>query len=343
MFLLVLIIEGAFQGEADQVVAFIERSEAPVWVLQSGVANMHMASSALDEDVAARLRQMPEVGYVEGILYGGSLAHIGQDERALYFIGVRPGQRTRPWDMAAGKASPGPGEVVLPDVLARRGGVDLGGTIEIHKRLFKVVGLSRGTYSMANSLAFLHASDLASLLDIIADASDILVWPRPGVAPSQLAASIRAAIPTVSVLERETLVANDRTLALKMGGELIRIMTVVAALVAALIVGFTVYMFAARHTRELAVAKAVGARGGQLLGAAVAQAIGLVLLGYGLALGLAAVLQPIFTAYSPGIIIHFSAASFARVGVAALAVALVAGVLPAWRVLRVDPTLVFSS
>jgi ABC-type antimicrobial peptide transport system permease subunit len=343
IFLLVMILEGAFQGEADQVVAFIERTDATVWVMQKGVANMHMASSALGADVAAQLQGVPGVASVEGILYSGGLAQIGRQERAIYLVGIRPGQRVGPWDLLEGRGRPAAGEVVVPAVLARNGGVELGATVTIARRPFKVVGLSRGTYSMANSLAFIHASDLASLFDVVADANYYLVWPAPGVSAAELATRVRGALPGVSVLERDALVENDRDLALKMGGELIRIMTVVAGLVAALIVGFTVFTFMARRARELAVAKAVGARAQQLLGAAMGQAAALGLAGFLLSAGLAAVLQPVFARYAPGVIIHFTLASTARIGVAALVVSIVAGTLPAWRVLRVDPTLVFSS
>ena len=342
VFLLVMILEGAFQGEADQMVAFIERSGASVWVMQAGVSNVHMAASALDEAVAARVRKVPGVANVQGILYSGGQAQIGREERVLYLVGIRPGQPIGPWDLAAGRPFPQRGEVILPEVLARQGGVGLGDVVTIARRPFRVAGLSRGTYSMANSLAFVHASDLASLFDIIADASHLLVWAAPGVGAKDLVERIRAAVPEVSVLERDTLVANDRALGLQMGGELLRIMTLVASVAAALIIGFTVFTFAARRARELAVAKAVGAGAAQLLTAAAGQAAALALLGYGLAVGLAGVLQPIFAAYAPGVIIHFSTGSMVRTGIAALVVAILAGLWPAWRVLRVDPTLVFS-
>jgi putative ABC transport system permease protein len=343
VFLLVLILEGAFQGEADQIVALVERSDAPVWVMQSGVSNMHMASSSLDEEVAMKIRAVPGVSAVEGILYRAAVARLGNEERAVYLIGVRPGQRTGPWKMSAGTAHPARGVVVLPDMLARKAGIVPGSVIEINRRPFRVGGLSEGTYSMASSLVFMHASDVAALFDIVADAHYLLVWPGPGVGGADLARRVRQTVPSVSVLERLTLVHNDRTLALQMGGDLIRIMTVVAGLVATLIVAFTVFTFSARRSRELAVAKAVGARAPQLLAAAMGQAAALAVLGYGLALGLAAILQPVFGVFSPGVVIHFSTSSMARIGVAALAVALIAGAVPAWRVLRVDPTLVFSS
>ena len=343
VFLLVMVLEGAFKGEADQAVAFIESSEASIWVMQKGVANMHMASSALGEDVAVKVRSVPGVAWSESILYGGALAKVGSEERAIYLVGIRPDQRTGPREMAAGRSPPERGEVVLPEVLARKGGIGMGDQVIIRRQAFKVVGLSRGNYSMANALAFMHASDLASLFDTVADASYLLGGPAPGVTARELVERIHAALPDASVLERDVFVANDRALALQMGADLIRIMTVVAGLIAALIIGFTVFTFVARRARELAVAKAVGARGGQLLAAALGQAAALALLGFIVAALLAALLNPIFRVYVPGVIIHFSVASALRLGAAAVVVAVFAGLLPAWRVMRVDPTLVFSS
>ena len=343
VFLLVFVVDGAFRGEADQIVSFIEQNGASVWVLQRGVSNVHMAASGLGEDVAARLRSLPEVGHVEGISYGGALAGIGRVEQAVYLVGVRPGQRTAPWDLAAGRSQPGRGEVVLPEVLARRGGVALGERVTIHRRSFRVAGLSRGTYSMANSLAFLHAADLAGLFDSVADASYFLAWPRPGVSRGRLLEATRDAVPNANVLSREQLIANDRALGLQMGASLIRIMTAVAGVVAALIVGFSAYTFAARRARDLAIAKAVGARPAQLLVATAAQAGALAMTGYAAAVLLAVALQPLLIALSPGIIIHFSAAAMARTGIAALAVALLSAAWPALRVLRTDPAVVFSA
>jgi putative ABC transport system permease protein len=114
-------------------------------------------------------------------------------------------------------------------------------------------------------------------------------------------------------------------------------------LIAALIVGFSVFTFVARRARELAVAKAVGARPGQLLAAALGQAVALALFGLAIAVILAAILDPIFRGYVPGVIIHFSAASAGRLAAAAILVSIVAGLMPAWRVVRLDPTQVFSS
>ena len=73
------------------------------------------------------------------------------------------------------------------------------------------------------------------------------------------------------------------------------------------------------------------------------QAAGLALTGYAIAVLLVVAVQPLLTALSPGIIIHFSAAAMARSGLAAMAVALLSAAWPALRVLRTDPALVFSA
>ena len=43
--LLVLYLDAVFRGEADQVVAFIEQTPGEIWVLQSGIENLHMTRS----------------------------------------------------------------------------------------------------------------------------------------------------------------------------------------------------------------------------------------------------------------------------------------------------------
>lgn len=46
-FLLVMLFEALFAGESERIVAYLHRADANVWVMQSGVSNMHMATSYL--------------------------------------------------------------------------------------------------------------------------------------------------------------------------------------------------------------------------------------------------------------------------------------------------------
>lgn len=58
-FLLVLLVEAAFAGESERIVACLNRADADVWVMQSGVSNMHMTTSYLADWKVAEIRDVP--------------------------------------------------------------------------------------------------------------------------------------------------------------------------------------------------------------------------------------------------------------------------------------------
>src|SRR5581483_12059037 len=136
----------------------------------------------------------------------------------------------------------------------------------------RVSGITAGTYSMANSVTFASYEDLAYLLASPDGASYLLVRAAAGVSPQRLAERIDGAVKDVDALPIAELVDRDRRLALQMGVDVIRVMTWIGALVAAVVVAFTVYSAVASRARELAVAKSLGAPGRSLLGAVVVHA-----------------------------------------------------------------------
>ena len=187
-----LLLEGIFVGTSEQIVAYPDRTDADVWVMQKGVSNMHMATSILPVSLAEEVARVPGVEDAEPILYLNAFVRVGGEDWFSYVVGIRAGaSRGGPWRMAEGKASPGLGEAVIPDVLARKGGVRLGDDITIMGRPFRVVGLSRDTFSMANSITFVSYQDLEALMGTPASASYILVKGASGVAPEVLAERIR--------------------------------------------------------------------------------------------------------------------------------------------------------
>jgi putative ABC transport system permease protein len=136
----------------------------------------------------------------------------------------------------------------------------IGETVTVLGRRLAVVGISAGTYSMANSVTFVSHGDLAELLSAPAAASYFLVEATADESAVELAARIRRAVPDVNAMSRDAFVASDWRMAMQMGVEIIRLMTWVGSLVAALIVAFTAYASTVRRSHELGVAKALGLR-----------------------------------------------------------------------------------
>ena len=338
--LLAVVVEGVFAGEAAQIVRYLEEEDgADLWVAQEGVSNMHMATSFLTDAHADEVSEVDGVGGVDTILYVNAFLGAGEDSWFAYFVGGGGGA----WELAAGWGRPGPGEVVVPDVIARRSGVGLGDEVDLAGRPLKVVGLSRGTYSMANPVVFVHRDDVAALLDAVGVVSYVLVEAADGVDRDALARAIEAAVDGVNAMTREEFVASDRAMAMHMGADVIALMSGVGSTVAALLLAFTVYADTLRRRRELAVTLAMGARVSQVVGGVVLFALVVTGLGSLGAIVLALGLGPVLRALLPEVTVLFPVPLLARMILLAGLVAVAAALPVAWRVAHTDPAEAFAA
>jgi putative ABC transport system permease protein len=337
-FTLVIFFAAIWRGESERIVAYLERTGADVWVMQRGVHNMHMATSFVWDWKADAIARMPEVRRVTPIVYLSAPVDMKGRRSFSYIVGFDPADaHAGPWELGAGRTVKERGEAVIADVAARLTGTGIGDTITIKNEPFTVVGLSRGTYSLANAITFVHMADLREILSATGTYSYLMVDARPGIDPRMLAARIRQQVEKVNALPREEFIRNDFALATQMGVQLISIMTAIAAVLAALIVGFTAYSLVARRRRELAVAKALGTGNAALIGSVVFQALAVTLLGFLLALVLAFTVIPWIPTLAPQLTLVVSMSSLVQVGLIALPIALTGALLPAHMIARVDP------
>jgi ABC-type antimicrobial peptide transport system permease subunit len=342
-FVLVVILQAVFAGEARQMVAYARHAPADVWVMQRGVLNMHMANSFVWAWKAKRIAALPGVRAATPILYSGVLVRMRGRTMLAYAVGLEPGaHRAGPWAMAAGKAMPGPGEIVLPRVFAAMTGIGLGAQVGLTDKRLEVVGLSEGTYSMANPVVFVAASDLADLMQAAGTVSYILVEAEPGQDAAALAARIEREVQKVTALPKERFTRNDVQLGMQMGAEIIAFMTLIGSGLAAVIIAFTAYSQVARRRRELAIAKALGVRNREIYAAVGVQTALITGLGLLLALLAAWGLFPLLSALVPQITLELTAGALGRAAAVALVVAAISAWIPARYVARVDPLTAFK-
>lgn len=342
-FLLVLIMDAAFVGESRQIVAYIENTKADVWVMQKGVSNMHMATTFVRDWKVKAVGKVPGVKRVTAILYVNTVVKTGGRNWFAYVMGLTPnGGRAGPWSMAQGKALPGPGEIVLPQVLAQTAGLTLGDTAAIADQSFRIVGLSNNTFSMANSIAFVSFADLEQLVDSGTTVSFILVDAEPGQDPQQLARRIEGAVDKVSAVSHKQFIKNDFQIAVLMGVEVVSFMTVISTMLAGLIVAFSVYSHVTRNRRELAILKTLGFANSTLYGAVIFQTVVMTCLAMMLALVFTAILVPVLTGLLPIISLEVTVSAIFQTVFIAFFVSIVAALLPTWFVAKVDPITAFK-
>ncbi len=343
-FILLIFFNAVWRGESERIVAYLRDTEADVWVMQRGVHNMHMATSFVWDWKADVVARLPGVRSVTPIVYLSGVVDMSNGRRSFsYIVGFDPEQeRAGPRAVTSGRTVEATGEVVIPDVLARLTGTGIGDTVTVRNETFTVIGLSRGTYSLANAITFVHMDDLKDILSATGTYSYLMVDAEEGVDPRALAARIKQEVEKVNALAREDFIRNDFGLAMQMGVQLISIMTAISAALAALIVGFTAYSLVARRRRELAVVKALGVGNAALIVGVVFQAVTVTLLGFLLAVTAAFTVIPWVPLLAPQLTLVISIANIAKVGLAALPVALAGAILPAQLVSRVDPASAFQ-
>ncbi len=342
-FLLVMVFQAVFEGESRQIVAYIQNTDADVWVMQDGVENMHMASSLLWNWKAPRIARIAGVTEVASILYMNTVMSAGGKRWFSYIVGVDENAFTGgAWEMTAGEAWPQQGEAIVPDVVAILSGLSIGDTVQVLDAELRIVGLSRGTFSMANSVTFINKKDLSRLMDAGEAVSYILVKGSDGISAQDLAARIKTGVDKVSALPKQQFIHRDREMALQMGSEIIRIMITIGTLLAVLIAGFTVYYQVIHKQRELALAKALGFRHRHIYAGVFLQAAAINALGYGLAVAGAYTLMPMIPLVAPQISLYVSVESLVRLGVIGILVTTLVVFVLARNVTRVDPVTVFQ-
>lgn len=335
---LVLFFEAVFAGESGQIVAYPQTTSPDVWVMQRGVSNMHMATSFVKDWKIDAVADVEGVAEVTPILYLNAIVNAGAREWFSYIVGLPDnGARAGPWEVTAGAPMPGPGQAVIPALLADMSGIGLGDEITVADQDFTVVGLSAGTYSMANSVTFVTEDDLADVMSAFDLVSYLLVDVEAGASASVVAERIRNEIDRVNAVETPEFVANDYKMAMQMGLEMINLMIFIGGALAVLVVAFSVYSQMRRRRSELAIARAIGVRPGALFLAASAQAVCVSALGVALAVALSWLIVPAAAAFVPQLTLHITVASVARVGVMATAAAVLAALLSVRGLLRIDP------
>lgn len=341
---LVMLFEAIWQGESSQIIAYVRKADADVWVMQKGVSNMHMATSLLDSWKESQVAEIRGVADVTPILYMNSIVRAGTRNWFAYVVGLESdARRGGPWAIAQGKARANPGEAIIPDMMASISDVQVGDTLQVADMTLRVAGLSKGTFSMANPVLFVHAEDLRDILSAYGFVSYLLVKAQPGVAPEALAARIREDVNDVSALPRDAFVQSDYEMAVMMGADLIGIFTAIGAVLAVMLVAFTLYTHTMRRRRELAILTAIGFRQYHIYSSVLFEAVVLMTAGFVLACLLALGGVFLTSLIAPQITMQLTGTIVAKVGLVGTGVALLATVIPARQIVRIDPQLAFQS
>jgi putative ABC transport system permease protein len=317
----------------------------------------------VDAKMLERVRAVPSVGVAVGDISDEAkiIARDGKPAGDGPYFGVgfdsrTPGaEKTTPFRLDEGRWATAPGEVVIDAATAESEDYGLGSSVKIttrgEAREYEVVGISRfgsvKSLGVATTAVFdLHAAQ--QMFHKQGRYDSILVAGRDGTAAADVRAAVGDAIGSAG--EVHTAAAQDRfTLdGLKQFISIIQVVLIVFGLVAVLVGAFTIFntlsITVAQRSREFGLLRMVGAGRRQVLGSVMLEALSIGLLasviGIGVGFGIAAGLDAVLTSMQidlPDAGLVFSARTVIVALLVGTLVTLAAGLLPAWRAMRVPP------
>lgn len=338
---LMLALDALLAGSEEDLVAYIEQSGADIFVSQEGVKNMHMAASAITLRDMRLAERAKGVVSASPILYTSSVVKTKGADVLSYIIGFDPDEPLGgPQRVVAGTADVGRHDVVIDEAVARSQGLKLGDEVEIMGQTFIIIGLTRGLTNIVNSVSFIRLRDFQVLRPGEA-ISYALLEVAPDIGPAHVAAAINARNEHVLALPTAAFSREERQIVRDMSVEILNIMNLSGFLIGLAVTALTLYTSTLRKRQEYGVLKAIGAKNDHLYVVVATQAALSLALGFVAAMGLVWLLGQIVPLAVPGMGMTLTQMGVTRVLVASLVIGVIAALVPAWQLARLDPAQVF--
>jgi putative ABC transport system permease protein len=333
--MLILLLDGLWAGIKANITTYEDNVGADLYVAQPGTKNFFGAISLIPIDTVDTVLADPDVDWAVAVRGFFSIVELHDRKVPTYVIGSMPGERGGPWELRQGRVPEADDEVAIGSVMARRHGLGVGDGIEIMGRQFTVVGTTSDAF-MASFVFMTHAAT-DQLLSAPATTSFVLVGTdNPAAVRGRLVAS------GLSVLDRDELAKNDLALMARAYSVPLTVMRAVAFAIGSLVIALTVYTAIMDRRREYGIVKAMGARGRTLLALAVRQT--LIIATIGLVAGGALFVggRAYITWVRPQFVIVVLPGGIARAVAAGVLMGLVAAILPARRLARLEPAVAYG-
>ena len=338
---LIVLLNGFLSGIYTQVTAYLDNTPADLIVAQDGVTNLLSATSFLPGNVEDQARSVPGIARVTPIVSQFAILDIHDEKVVSYMVGYEPGLGGGPWALVEGREPTDDDEVVLDRVMAQMHGFAIGDTIEILDAEFTVVGLSAGTNSWMASFFFLEKEAAERLLLAPGTTSFLLLTFDPRADPAAVEARLRRRLRDVEIVPASTMRQNDLDLLVKLFAAPMQMMVAIAFAVGTAILGMVIYTATVERLSEYGVLKAVGARNGHLYWLVAQQALVIALVGVALGIGLAWLAAWGIMESFPRFQVVLRSKMILPTALTGVAMGLLAALLPARYVARLDPARVF--
>ena len=153
--LLILILQGLYQGFNYRIGEYIRRQEADLWVGDEKARDMFHSISFLPISAREKIEAIEGVNQVNPFLGRQVVISTSHKETSTYLVGYDTASGIgAPLKVVEGKQVPDKGEIIVDRVFANNHRVKIGDNLPIGQEYFKVVGISEGTNLVSFQYSF---------------------------------------------------------------------------------------------------------------------------------------------------------------------------------------------
>lgn len=336
---LILLLSGYRSGVYRQASAYLDNTPGSVVVAEKGIRDFLGTSSVLPPDAHSAVESTPGVDRVIPVVSQFVIFERHGRKDGFFLVGYDPAMGGGPWKLVDGREPTADNELVIDRTTADQHDIVIGDTVTLLDRDATVVGLSDETTFWSGSIAFARITTLESLLRSPSLRSFLIVTPAAGVSPEAL--RDRLAVPGAEILLKRDVVANDAKLLARVYDAPIGLMVAIAFVVGVIVVGLVIYTATIERRREYGAVKAIGARNRVLYRVVGTQALIAAAIGAVVGIGLAIAAGAALMSWRPQFLVAIEPTAVAIVLASSLVMALLAALIPARSVARLEPAEVF--
>lgn len=340
--LLILILQGLYQGFSYRMGEYIRSQPADFWVSDDKARDMFHSISILPLEDKAKIEAVAGVSRVSPFSARQIVVNIRGKREATYLVAYDPETGIGgPNKVVAGKQYPDQGEIIIDRVFAKNQKVSLNDSLPIGEESFKVAGISEGTNLVTFQYSFVTKGDAERIFGTKGITNYFLVSYQ-GVDKNQVAANIEKQLPGTKVFSKQEFVENNTEFIRETFLPIVLVLLIIGFVVGVAVIGLTIYTSTVEKSREYGVLKAIGVRNNQLYKMVFAQSLVAGITGFLFGSLMALVVNQVVDRFVPAFITYFRLIDFGWVFLASVLMAILASYIPIRRIAMVNPAEVFK-
>lgn len=339
--MLIMILQGLYQGWSKKIGEYIRTVPADIWVMQDGSEDMFHTPSVLPLRTASGIEKVDGVTSVKPFNARRlAINHNGQDLNLYVVAYDSTSDVGKPARVVEGKESPGPGEIILDK--SQRKKVKIGDKLSISEQQLTIAGFAEGGDLVTSSFAFAQKQELNKIQQLPDSANFFVVRTGPASNIETVITNIKSANPGLDAVTKQKFVDNNVKIVADNFLPVILVLLIIGIVVGVTVIGLTIFTSTIEKAKEYGVLKAIGMRNRQLYLVVIEQALIAGILGFIIGTSLTFLLQSTVGQVVPQFVTQIKTADIAWIFILTMAMAVAAAYIPIRRIARIDPAEVFK-